>query len=123
MSNLFGSFFVLYMLFFVVHGSIYSNTMQSIRLLKKSFKTKGVNGKTVRAQINKKLTKIKWMRRGIWVVFASLFLLHLKFIGDIIVKKEDVYRNAIYLFAGVCVLLFLMNWIKGTKTIDEKNSF
>lgn len=119
MSNLFGTFFVLYMLFMVVHGSIYSSKTQAIGKLREMYKKKGVNKKIVHAQINSKWVQIKWMKRIIWLVFIVLFLFHLLFISFIKEPEADVQINAVYLFVGVCVLLFVMNWLKSSSKVEK----
>ncbi len=119
MSNLFGTFFVLYLLFIVVHGSIYSSKIQAIGKLRTLLKKKSSNKKEVRSQVASKLIQIKWMRRIIWFVLIVLFLLHLLFISFIKEPEEDVQLNAIYLFIGVCGLLFVMNWLKSASKSEK----
>lgn len=129
MINLFGVFFMIYMLVLVLHGSLYSGKMQAITRLKEQITKKGANKKEARAQINGKLNKINWMRRITWIIYIILFIVHILLIHiedkpeEHMFVQDEVYLNACYLFIVVSALLFIMNWIKGTGSIDKKVKF
>lgn len=112
----------LYLVAFIVFGSLYSSRMQEMNRLNKLVKTGKFNNDQLQSKINDYLISASKIKRRGWFTFVALLAVHL-FVILLTFNAFFLYVFALVSCVACLLLLLVVYWLKGSGTIDGNARF